>query len=430
MGALPKSILGRSAELLKLAAKMGSEEISSRLASADALAKQLDQAKLLVDSLSRLKGAAMKFGQLLSMDFGDLFPEEVRQVLEQLQNSSPHFMSFDEVNSILARECRDFNEIENISAIPIAAASIGQVHRAIFRGQDIVLKIQYSNVSDSIDSDLKMMKTLFKSFIAISRKKIDIDPLFNELEHIFKQEANYLNEFAQLNEYRSLLGAHADYRVPHGVADLSTERVLAMSFEEGLSFREWVKTNPSLDRKRKMGEKILHLYSLEFFKYALVQTDPNPSNFLVDPENDQLILLDFGAVKKFERSFVKNYVCLMKAVFERNIPLTIEQAEKMQFLDPRETAETKEQFYKMLRSSLCAFDKEVQPFDFTAKGYFENTKLSSRDFGKMSQFTPPPFEIIFLHRKLVGIFGMLKDLRLDMDLRPFWNHVLELTAKD
>ncbi len=432
MSALPKSILGRSAELLKLAAKMGSEELSSRLASADVLTKQLDQAKLLVDSLGRLKGAAMKVGQLMSMDFGDLFPEEVRVILEQLQNTSPHFLSLEEIKTILKSELSEkCNDLHDLSALPIAAASIGQVHRVNYikdnKTHSLVLKIQYPNIATSIDSDLKMLKTLFKSFIAISRKKIDIDPLFAELEHIFKQEANYLTELERLNEYRSLFDGREGYRVPNAYSDLSTQHVLAMSFEEGLSLREWIRLEPSIERKRMMGERILDLYSFEFFKNGLVQTDPNPSNFLVN-SNDELVLLDFGAVKKFEKEFVHEYVALMRAVYERNIPKTISQAHKMKFLDEREDQATQEQFYKMIRSSLCAFDEEAQPFDFTSKSYFENTKSASRDFGKMSQFTSPPFEIIFLHRKLVGIFGILKDLRLDMDLKPYWLKVQELAG--
>ena len=106
--------------MLKLATKVGSEEILSR---SDAASKQLEQAKALVDSLSRLKGAAMKVGQLLSMDFADLFPPEVRQVLEQLQSSSPHFMDEEEVRSILQRELgAEYENIQDLSPTPIAAA--------------------------------------------------------------------------------------------------------------------------------------------------------------------------------------------------------------------------------------------------------------------------------------------------------------------
>ena len=103
---IPKSTLARSTELLKLAAKVGGKEIKHRLQqvsekvqenSPSQLSKQIEQVKLMVDSLGRLKGAAMKIGQLVSMDFGDLFPPEVRTILEQLQNQSPHFLDIQEI---------------------------------------------------------------------------------------------------------------------------------------------------------------------------------------------------------------------------------------------------------------------------------------------------------------------------------------------
>src|SRR5688572_4117259 len=111
MAKIPRNMVTRSMELLKLAAKVGSEQLSG----SDVVSKQIEQARLMVDSLGRLKGAAMKVGQLLSMDFADLFPVEVRQVLEQLQASSPHFMSEEEVRGILRKEIPEhYEEIKNL----------------------------------------------------------------------------------------------------------------------------------------------------------------------------------------------------------------------------------------------------------------------------------------------------------------------------
>ena len=137
---IPKSTLARSTELLKLAAKVGGKEIKHRLQqvsekvqenSPAQLSKQIEQVKLMVDSLGRLKGAAMKIGQLVSMDFGDLFPPEVRTILEQLQNQSPHFLGIEEIRNILQKELNSkFDLLTELSEKPIAAASIGQVHTA------------------------------------------------------------------------------------------------------------------------------------------------------------------------------------------------------------------------------------------------------------------------------------------------------------
>lgn len=425
MSKLPKTVLSRSLELLKLATKVGGEELLNR---GDQAARQVQQAKLLVDSLGRLKGAAMKIGQLLSMDFSDLFPPEVRRVLEQLQSSSPHFMELREVESILARELPSrYSEISNLSHLPIAAASIGQVHSATWNGQEIVIKIQYPGVADSVDSDLALLKNVVQSLLTLTRKKMDIDPLFDEFSQVFKAETNYSLELENLQNYKGLMQSFPEYRCPKPFPELSTEKILTMSYEKGTPLREWMLSGPSLEKREQVGRSVLNLYTIEFFRNAFVQSDPNPANFLVD-DKGCLVLLDYGAMKSFSKDFIRNYVSLMQFVVQKDMPATLYQAQKMNFISPEESPETEELFYNMLRASLCAFDADRQPFDFADKNYFENTKLTTRDFGKAAQFTPPPKDLIFLHRKLVGVFAFLRDLDLKIDLMPYWEKSLKLEA--
>jgi len=420
MSKIPKGIFSRSIELLKLATKVGSEELLSR---SDAAARQLEQAKALVDSLGRLKGAAMKVGQLLSMDFSDLFPPEVRQILEQLQNSSPHFMSEAEVREILKKEIPgEYENIEELSPQPIAAASIGQVHSALWKGQRVVLKVQYPGVSDSIDSDLMLLKGVVQSLVTISRKKMSFEPLFNEFASVFKSETDYALELESLTRYSELMKDYPQYRCPRAFPELSSKKVLGMTHEEGISLKDWIKGAPSLERRERLGRNVLSLYTIEFFENAFVQSDPNPANFLVD-KDDRIVLLDFGAMKSFSPDFINDYTALMKYVGKKDLPASIFQAEKMNFLNKKELESTKELFYHMLRSSLCAFDADKQPFDFSDKNYFEQTKVTTHTFGRAAEFSPPPFEIIFLHRKLVGIFGILRDLNLQIDLTLYWKKV-------
>lgn len=423
MSKIPKGIFSRSVELLKLATKVGGEELLSR---SDAASRQLEQAKALVDSLGRLKGAAMKVGQLLSMDFSDLFPPEVRQILEQLQNSSPHFMSEEEVREILKKEIPlEYPNLQELSAQPIAAASIGQVHSALWNGQRVVLKVQYPGVSDSIDSDLMLLKGVVQSLVIISRKKMSFEPLFNEFASVFKSETDYALELESLGKYSQLMKNHPQFRCPKAFPELSSKKVLGMTHEEGVSLKDWIKKTPSLERREKLGRNVLSLYTIEFFENAFVQSDPNPANFLVDKE-DRIVLLDFGAMKSFSADFINEYTSLMKFVGKKDLPASVFQAVKMNFLNEREQESTKELFFHMLRSSLCAFDEDKQPFDFSDKNYFDQTKVTTHTFGRAAEFSPPPYEIIFLHRKLVGVFGILRDLNLQIDLTPYWKKV---TAK-
>lgn len=435
---IPKSTLARSTELLKLAAKVGGKEIKHRLQqvsekvqenSPALLSKQIEQVKLMVDSLGRLKGAAMKIGQLVSMDFGDLFPPEVRTILEQLQNQSPHFLDTQEIKKILQKELNSkFDLLTELSEKPIAAASIGQVHTAFYKGQKIVLKIQYPNIEKSIDSDLTILQGIVQALLSVARKKMDLTSIFDEMKIVFSRETNYLLELENLKRYQEIFSSHSDYVVPQAVDELCTERVVAMNYEEGVTLREWIRKTSDLKEKEAMGSKVLDLYLIEYFQNAFVQSDPNPANFLVNSKN-QLVLLDLGAVRVFEPSFVTDYVELMNCVHSMDRPASIFQSEKMGFLDSRERLETKNIFYEMLRSSLCAFDEDRQPFDFNDREYFKHSQNVSQDFSRLSEFTPPPSKLIFLHRKLVGIFGLLKDLGLKVDLRSYWKRVNQSVKK-
>jgi aarF domain-containing kinase len=383
----------------------------------------------MVDSLGRLKGAAMKIGQLVSMDFGDLFPPEVRTILEQLQNQSPHFLDIQEIKKILQKELNaKFDLLSELSEKPIAAASIGQVHTAFYEGRKIVLKIQYPNIEKSIDSDLTILQGIVQALLSVARKKMDLTSIFDEMKIVFSRETNYLLELENLKRYQEIFSSHSDYVVPRAIDELCTERVVAMNYEEGVTLREWIRKTSDFNEKEAMGSKILDLYLIEYFQNAFVQSDPNPANFLVNSKN-QLVLLDLGAVRSFERSFVSDYVELMNCVHSMDRPASIFQSEKMGFLDSREKLETKNLFYEMLRSSLCAFDENRQPFDFNDREYFKHSQNVSQDFSRLSEFTPPPSKLIFLHRKLVGIFGLLKDLGLKVDLRGYWKRVNQSVKK-
>src|SRR4051812_1783717 len=243
MGKPPKSVLGRSAELVKLAARMGFEYKSG----------QLEEIKILVESLAGLKGAAMKIGHLLSMDFADLCPPEVRVVLEQLQASSPHFLPIDEIEKILQDELGPYySSISNLSPEPIAAASIGQVHTASFQDKKIVLKVQYPGIANCIDSDVNILRTITKTLLTLTGKKMDIDPLFTEMKKVFCGETNYLNELDNLKKYRKNFSNYSAYSVPIPIEELSSAKVLAMSFEEGISLNKWNKQNNDIKRSTEI----------------------------------------------------------------------------------------------------------------------------------------------------------------------------------
>jgi aarF domain-containing kinase len=164
---MKSSVFGRSLQLITMASKLAQKELGRSVHKGlagdydgSSLVKtRVDQARVLAENLSQLKGAAMKAGQLLSIDSSDFLPPEVIEILSKLQDSAEP-IAFEKLRSVVTEDIAPevFSQVENLEEKAFAAASIGQVHRARYKGQEIVLKIQYPGVADSIDSDLRILK--------------------------------------------------------------------------------------------------------------------------------------------------------------------------------------------------------------------------------------------------------------------------------
>jgi aarF domain-containing kinase len=255
----PKTLMARSRELLSLAAKMGGKELGGRLShiladnpSLKKLNLQIEHAQALVESLAHLRGAAMKAGQMLSIEARDFLPPEVIEILNKLQDQS-ETLAFEKIQEILLQELGEtfVAEIENLSPVPVASASIGQVHRARFRGQDVALKVQFPGIASSIGSDIFVLRKLSEGFMTLSGKSINLGPLFDELSTLLKQEVDYINEATNMEDYARMLAPHRGYVVPRPIPELVNAHVLGMSFEEGLKPDAWIRTQPSLEAREK-----------------------------------------------------------------------------------------------------------------------------------------------------------------------------------
>jgi aarF domain-containing kinase len=420
------SIFGRSIELARLAARVGIREFRS-----GDLKSRIEQAVLIANSLSRLKGAAMKAGQLLSLDLNNYFPPEAIQILSQLQNQATA-QPFDQMQGIVKKQlgASNFKKLSEISNSPIGIASIGQVHRARYNDQDIVLKVQYPGVADSIDSDLKILKILASSFCQMTGRKMNLDPLFQEFRNVLSQEVDYLSEAKLQTEYsariekiRSDTGFH--FHVPRVIDELSTAHVLAMTFEQGSTLKTWIGSNPSQVKRDAMAHAILDLYFHEFFDWGLVQTDPNWANFLVRDIGDklELILLDFGATRRYSQDFIRDYILLLHLSANGDSEALKEHAIQFGLLDKRESKEAFFAFQQVLATATKPFftaKAGQQKFDFSDPQHAINSANAAKDLAELLVFSPPPYGLAFLHRKLGGVYSVLKSLEVKLDISGYW----------
>ena len=430
---LPTAAFGRAGRLFRMASTLAKAELSHRLTpgggspdSEKTREEELsllrkEQAQILVEELGRLKGAAMKVGQMLSLEARDYLPDEVIQILEQLQNQVTAMPS-GSVQEILRAELGAKSaELRDLTASPIAAASIGQVHSARLGEQKVAVKIQYPGIQESITSDMRILKSLLKGMALVMRREFEVDGVLQEFEHVFIQETDYLQEARAAARYREAAQGLSGIVVPRIHTDFSSSRVLTLDFEEGVPLTQWMRgvqgTRPSLEAREAMGRRILELYTEEFCSWGLVQTDPNPGNFLVHPESSDLILLDFGATKAYSEEFRKKYSELVLAIYERSRPRVKDIAIAMNLIDPRESLEAFEAFEDLVFESMRPLT--LDRFDFKDDRYVENVRKMTQTLVKRMKFSPPPRDLIFLHRKLGGIFQFLRGLEVTLELKPY-----------
>ncbi len=170
-----------------------------------------------------------------------------------------------------------------------------------------------------------------------------------------------------------------------------------------------------------MAKNLMNLYLEEFFDYGLVQTDPNPGNFLITAEN-QMALLDFGAVKQYDRAFIDGYRSILNAAYEKNQSILLSESERLSFIDPRESEEIKTIYLEMMELLAAPFRQDT-PFDFSDKKFFEESQKLSWDLVKKCKYSPPPKDLLFLHRKLGGVFFLIKKLDAKIILKDYWHKV-------
>lgn len=414
----------RSIELTKLVARLGIKELTS-----GDLKARIEQAKILTESLSKLRGAAMKAGQLLSLDLDDYFPPEAIEILSQLQNKAfenPKIHLPDILNAKLSKaQLKTLTEVEEK---PFAAASMGQVHRAKHLKQPIVIKVQYPGLQESVHSDLQLLRTVFSALCFITGRQMNLDSLFKEMEDVLLQEVNYLTEAKHTKAFSQKFSKqnweYLPVRAPKVIDELTQEQLLFLSYEQGITLKEWTALERPLAKREAVAKTLLDLYMLEFFAWGQVQTDPNPSNFLVDEKtfkDIEIVALDFGATKIYPLEFRKTYVGLLKAIRSGSPEKILEHMLNFN-LDPRENDEAKQALVDLIIHGTSPFESSI--FDFSDDAFIKENNRLSRALIQKLKYTPPPHRLIFLHRKLGGIFAILRKLKVKIELKDYWERTV------
>ncbi len=417
----PKNKFLRSAKLIGAAGRYALGEFAQKYKSEqtakvnDAIIKRATD---LVASLDQLKGFPLKLGQLLSLDTTGILPDEIRQIFEKLQNqATPVKESL--MRTTLSNELGDKVDELEIDWNPLASASLGQVYRAKTKsGNNIVLKMQYPGIENSLEGDLLIIKKITPLITSFSGKKINLDGVFEELSDMFNREIDYEREAIMHKKFISLTESSELWVVPKLYDQFCTKRVIAMEYMPGKTLSDWILTNPTVQQRERVASMAIELFCCELFSWNIVQTDPNFANFLI-LEDSKICLLDFGASMEFGIGFVEKYRSLLIALKAGDRNKVLELSIDFDLIDSREDEKAKESYLRMVEISVKPFIDDGK-FKFRNDEYLELTKNVSWDFIRDTKFSPPPRHLLFLHRKLGGIYSLLHRLDIELDLKPFW----------
>ena len=280
---------------------------------------RIEAAKKIVENMGELKGAVMKIGQMLSITEDLILPKEITELFKKLQKDAPPMSE----NDLLSVFKKTFNSspdevFENFERRPFAQASIGQVHRATLKdGTPVAVKVQYPDIKQAVVHDFKNLDKIDQMLGLLFKQKPDIKTLIKEVKDVLALECDYRHELKELQEFNLLLQERqCGVRVPNAFENYSGEHILTMELMEGDSFEQTLQYPQEV--KDRLGQRLYDFFHISLYEFNKVHTDPQSANYLFN--QDQIILLDFGATKIFERDFITHYTNLLVALEKSDFP--------------------------------------------------------------------------------------------------------------
>ena len=370
------------------------------------------------EALGELKGAAMKAGQMLSVYEG-LLPPQVATILRGLQKEAPR-VSFAAMERTLYAELPLFDELfEHLDPQPIAAASIGQVYRARLRdGREVAVKVQYPEIDRVVRSDLKNLKKLFGSLVAMVMK-VEFEPIWEEVRDRLLEELDYTHEASNIRRMQTLHANLPEIVVPGVVEEASTCRVLTMDYVPGLSPDQACADEIPQQLKNIWGTRLLTFTLRGLLEQRFLHADPNFANFSF-LEDGRLIVYDHGCMKAIDSQLARGYRRTLDVLLDGDVASLPACLHDMGVYKRTGRQPIPAELLQPITDVACAIVGD-EPFRFSGDTELYDTlfDLSLSDISEYNDINLPP-DMVFVNRTLGGLFGNL--CRLGAEGR--WREVL------
>ncbi|MGH7781450.1 MAG: ABC1 kinase family protein [Candidatus Binataceae bacterium] len=381
-------------------------------------------AQRIVESSTHLRGAFMKLIQMLSMR-QDLLPGEALDVLKATQSSVPP-MSYSAISDQIRREIgkRPEQIFRSFDQTAFAAASLGQVHRAMTRdGRDVAVKVQYPGVEKTVEQDLGNLKMLLMTLQAIGRdvmrQKIDCNAVYKELEERLREELDYVREARNMTEFGRLLADDPEVMIPSVVKELSSSRVLTMTYLDGYPLADAMGPEVDLELRTWVAQKAHAMVWRQILEFGLLHTDFHPGNYVVS-YHPRLGILDFGSIRRFTPGVRKSYLKVARGIVDLNDRAIGIGMQELGWIERgQDPAPMIEIIHVLFEPMMVEREFDPAQYDSVAKAArvgeiaFEHRLYNS------------PAHSVFLIRALIGLEGIIRRLCVKANYREIFRECVE-----
>ena len=423
---IPTSKIERATKLVQTGAKVGVNYLkyySGKIVDSGLTRAKLDEdnAEDIYDGLKTLKGSALKVAQMLSMDKSFL-PQAYVEKFSLSQFSVPPLSAPLVLKTFKTNLGKTPYEIfDEFNANSVNAASIGQVHLAVKNNKKLAVKIQYPGISDSISSDLSLVKPMAIRMFNLKGK--GSDQYFKEVEDKLIEETNYTFELKQSQEVVAACRKIDNLLLPEYYPEYSSEKIITMDWMEGVHLSQFKNSDPVV--ADKIGQALWDFYMYQIHILRKVHADPHPGNFLVSDKNE-LIALDFGCMKIIPNEFYVPYFELIDPQVIDNAELFREKLFELEILRPDDTEEEIKYFTSLFYDLLSLFTKPFQSetFDFSDEVFFENIALLGERFAKDPNLRKMngnrgSKHFIYINRTFFGLYNLMFDLKSTIKVNDY-----------